>query len=64
VDYSQGSGLRTYPAELLAEIVLGARMPQEHRDEVLSWVDSRASEPKVFEARLKAGEYGLEIREL
>ena len=64
VDYSQGSGPRTYPAELLAEIIFGARMPQENRAEVLSWVDSRASRPKVFEARLKAGEYGLDIREL
>lgn len=63
VDWSQGSGLRRYPSELLSEIIFGARMSQEDRDEVLSWLKERNPKPRVLEARLKAGEYGLELRE-
>ncbi len=61
VSYTEGPGLREYPPELLAEVILGARISSKDRDDVLAWVDSHSPRPRVREARLRDDAYGLEI---
>lgn len=63
LDWSGGPRVRAYPPELLAEVILGARISDEDRDEVLSWVEAHTPRPRVLEVGLKAGEYALEVRE-
>jgi len=63
LDWNGGPGIRTYPPELLAEVILGARIAEEDRDLVLSWIESHDPRPKVLEVGLKDGEYRLEVRE-
>jgi hypothetical protein len=64
IDYNKGPGLREYPPELLSEVILGVRMPQKDRKEVLSWVETHRPKPEVFQALIKDGEYALQIRRL
>lgn len=61
ISYTESPGLREYPPELLAEVILGARISSKDRDDVLSWVDLHSPRPRVCEARLRDGTYGLEI---
>jgi hypothetical protein len=63
MDWHGGPGIREYPPELLREVILGARISEKDRDQVLSWVEAHNPRPRVLEVALKAGEYGLEIRE-
>lgn len=61
IDYSGGSGLRDYPPDLLVEVILGARITEKDRADVLSWVDAHQPRPRVLQARLKERDYGLEL---
>ena len=63
INYTEGPGIRVYSPELLAEVILGARISSTDRDDVLSWVDAHNPKPRVYEAGLKDNAYGLEIRE-
>lgn len=63
LNWDGGPGVRSYPPALLAEVILGARMPEEDRQQVLSWVDAHNPRPQVLEVGLRDGEYALEIRE-
>ena len=57
----RGPGTQRFPPELLVGVILGHRMPPEHRRLVGSWVRQRRPRPRLFEARPKAAEFGLEI---
>ena len=61
IDPSRGRGVRAFPPNLLVAVILGARMRQEDRMEILSWIERRNQRPTLLEARLKEGFYGLEF---
>ncbi|NJL29870.1 MAG: DUF2971 domain-containing protein [Thermoanaerobaculia bacterium] len=63
-DIECGPGCRQYPPELLGEIILGSRMSQERRDDILSWAQHHQPTPKLFEALLSDDAYGIKLREL
>ena len=57
-------GVYNFPIGLLKEVVLGARISEKNKENVLSWVKKSEHRPKVYEAKLKRYEYGLDIRPL
>jgi len=61
VDRNKGKGLRQFPPESLVEVILGAKMNQEDRAAIISWIEDRPLKPSLFEARVKKDMYGLEI---
>jgi len=59
----EGPGKEALPAGLLTSVVLGARISPCNRQLVLAWAAAHPTPFKVWEAKLKESEYGLEIRE-
>jgi hypothetical protein len=62
IDRVGGPGIRHFPPKALVSVIFGAKMSQEDRAEVLSWVEQRSSKPNLFEAHLKEGTFDLDIR--
>jgi hypothetical protein len=62
IDRDNGRGIRHFPPQALVAVIFGAKMRQEDRAEVVSWIEQRPYKPALFEACLKEGFYGLEIR--
>lgn len=61
IDEKKGPGEQRFPEDLLTGVILGARMPQKDRDEVLEWLKVRKSPVDVYEARVSSTSFSLEI---
>lgn len=64
VDKDLGPGLRIFPADLLTGIIIGSRIPGHARDQVFAVAKSRIPPPRLFEAVVRQGGFGVEIRPL
>jgi hypothetical protein len=62
IDHNNGSRDKGFQADLLAGVVLGARMPLEDRKEVAAWTRGRNEPVELFEAVIVDGSYSLDIR--
>jgi hypothetical protein len=60
-DLHNGPGVRQFPPELLTGVILGCRMPDNDRQQIRAWAVERRPRPKLYEARPKTNEFGLEI---
>lgn len=61
INHETGFGGKRFPDELLAEVIFGARMNIEDKEEVLSWLSTRTHPIQVSEAQLSTGTYSLKI---
>jgi len=62
IDHDHGAGEKVFPAELLAGIILGARMTPDDRRTVVEWVSKRNYPVELFEASIASGSFSLEIQ--
>jgi hypothetical protein len=62
IDRVRGPGVRQFSPEVLVAVIFGARMSQEDRKEIISWIEARRNKPQLYEACLKDRVYGLEVR--
>jgi Protein of unknown function (DUF2971) len=60
-DLNGGPGVRQFPPELLTGVIFGCRMPHNDRQQIRAWAFERRPRPKLYEARPKPNEFGLEI---
>jgi hypothetical protein len=58
---NSGPGCREFPGELLTEVIFGALVEKEDKDEVLGWLSLRKTPVKVSQAKLGVGSYSLNI---
>ena len=56
-----GVGIKNYPVEALACIILGCKILPENKKKIIEWCSHRKSQPDFFEAREKDSEFGLDI---
>jgi len=56
-----GPGCRTFPKELLTEVIFGARVGKEDKEEVVSWLSERKTHVRLSQATLGAGSFILNI---
>jgi hypothetical protein len=61
IDHDGGPADKVFPEELLAEVILGARMLQEDKDVVASWVSKRKTPVKLSQASIIPGSFALII---
>lgn len=61
INHETGPGTKTFPDHLMAEVILGARITDRDRTDVLSWLSKRRSRVQVSQAVLSAGVYSLDI---
>lgn len=54
-------GPREYPEESLTGVIFGCRMNEKNRRQIQDWCRERDHPPKLFEAKEKINEYGLDI---
>jgi hypothetical protein len=62
VDGQPRFGARAFPAELLVSVILGCRMNQNQRREMMVLSQARSPRPTVYEAVEKHRKFALEIR--
>lgn len=62
IDYDQGACDKIFPAELLAGVILGARMAPDDKRAVVEWVSERKCHMELLEASVASGSFSLEIR--
>ncbi len=61
IDNKKGFGEKRFPPELLTGVILGARMSQEDRDEVLRWIEKRNRPVEICEAVVSSNSFSLNI---
>ena len=62
-DPGSGPGPQEYPAEALTGVIFGCRMNEKNRNskQIQEWCREREHPPKLYEAKEKKTEYGLDI---
>lgn len=62
IEHDLGPGLHRFdPAELLDGVILGANIRPDHKSKILEWVESRWMKIAVFEARVDATYFRLNV---
>jgi hypothetical protein len=61
VDHVNGRGIQNFPENALSGVILGWRISQENKENIFRWCSSRKYPPKLYEAREKQKEFGLDI---
>jgi hypothetical protein len=64
IEHAEGPGTYRFPHELLTGIVLGCRMADDKKQKIIQWLRKRASQPRLYQAKVRDKEYGLDIVEL
>lgn len=61
IDLHNGVGHQKCPPEAITGVILGCRMSMKARQQITDWCRRRRPQPKLYEARIKDGEFGLDI---
>jgi hypothetical protein len=61
VDLDSGVGVQKCPPEAISSVILGCRMSSGKREQIRDWCTSRKPKPMFYEARIKDGEFGLDL---
>ncbi len=64
VDHESGSGLHSYPPELLVGVIFGAQMPTGDRAKIRGWLRLREHPVSLYEAVLSDQHFRVEIRHI
>ncbi len=64
VDHKKGPGTQNFPEEALTGVIIGCRMCRDNREKIIKWCGDRKYRPKIYEAREKEAEFGLDIVEV
>lgn len=60
-DPGLGPGPRRYPPEALTGVIFGCRMDETAKRQITGWCRERESPPKLYQAKEKRNEFGLDI---
>jgi len=61
VETKKGPGIQNFPEDALSGVILGCRITQENKEDLLRWCRKRKHLPTFYEAREKQKEFGLDI---
>jgi hypothetical protein len=61
IDLKNGVGVHLFPPAILHGVILGCRISEEDRQQVVEWCKGRSPRPTLCQARKKKMEYGLDI---
>jgi hypothetical protein len=61
INHESGPGKKEFPDHLISEVILGARITDKDREDVLTWLGKRRCCVQVSQAVLSKGSYSLEI---
>jgi hypothetical protein len=61
INHKVGPGKKEFPDHLISEVILGARITDKDREDVITWLGKRRCSVQVSQAVLSKGAYSLEI---
>lgn len=64
VDHERGPGLRTYPRELLKEVIFGLRMSSEDKARIRAWVSRRGHPVELYQAVRHEQSFSVVVQDL
>lgn len=63
VDHQSGSGIHTYPSELLRSVTFGMNMQEKERSQIRNWLRKRAHEVTLYETSIHDKAFKILITE-
>lgn len=64
IDYKKGSGVKTFPPQLLTGVIMGFRIEKRDKADLIKWCLERENKPKLNEARPNKKEFKVDIVEV
>jgi len=64
IEIENGPGIKNFPEEALSGVILGCRISQENKENLLSWCTNRKHSPTLYETKEKQKEFGLDISKI
>jgi hypothetical protein len=64
IDYASGPGIKTFPPDLLACVIMGCQIDEQDREDVIRWSRNSPSKPSVFQAKKTHRDFSLQLREI
>ena len=61
IDLNNGVGPQQCPPEAITGVILGCRMLPKKRGQMINWCRKRRPQLSLYEARIRDGEFGLDI---
>ena len=61
IDHENGPGVKHFPPELLACVVLGSKIAESDRSDVLQWATAHPAKPRVLQAKKAERQFALEL---
>lgn len=61
IDHEHGAGVRSFNAEHLTGVILGCRMLESTKRQIIEWVLARKSKMKIYESVINEQKYTLDI---
>lgn len=56
-----GPGPHTFPEKLLTGVILGFKISNKNRNNIIEWCRDRKFKPKIYQTKLKGIEFGLDV---
>jgi len=56
-----GPGRHTFPEEFLTGVILGFRISNDNRNNIIEWSRRRSFKPRIYQAKPKDDEFGIDI---
>lgn len=61
IDVNEDDGIRHLPQGVLSGIIFGFKMPDQDKKQIIEWIKEGEFEPKLYQAKKKEEEFGLDI---
>lgn len=61
IENRRGSGVYTFPEELLTGVIFGCLMPEQLKQKIRNWIQQRRIIPNFYQAKRKDTEFGLDL---
>jgi len=61
VDHQAGSGLHSYPVELLKSVTFGLRMLEENKQKIREWLGRRGTKVKLYQALIDQRDFKITL---
>jgi hypothetical protein len=64
IDYKTGAGIKKYPNNLLACVILGIEISNDDKKDVISWSQNHSAKPQIFQAVRAERQFAVELERL
>ncbi len=61
IDHEHGPGKKHFPSELLACVILGSKIKEPDRSDVIKWAKAHSAQPRILQAKKAERQFALDL---